>query len=95
MTMNWQRSSRTKWRIICSITARCIEAAKSGKTKVIKATEAEADRLSVWLMANAGYDPEAAISFWERYGKATGPGHFQRAHPLSLADTGRDVARGD
>ncbi|MBK6708603.1 MAG: M48 family metalloprotease [Sphingomonadales bacterium] len=53
-----------------------INAAKSGKTKVIKATEAEADRLSVWLMANAGYDPEAAISFWQRYGKATGLGIF-------------------
>ncbi|MBK7161809.1 MAG: M48 family metalloprotease [Sphingomonadales bacterium] len=53
-----------------------IEAAKSGKTKVIKATEAEADRLSVWLMSNAGYDAEAAISFWQRYGKATGLGIF-------------------
>lgn len=53
-----------------------IDASKSGKTKVIKATEAEADRLSVWLMANAGYDPEAAISFWQRYGKATGLGIF-------------------
>ena len=27
-------------------------------------------------MANAGYDPEAAISFWQRYGKATGLGIF-------------------
>lgn len=53
-----------------------IEGTKSGKTKVIKATEAEADRLSVWLMANAGYDPEAAITFWERFGKATGLGIF-------------------
>lgn len=53
-----------------------IEATKSGKTKIIKATEAEADRFSVWLMANAGYDPEAAITFWQRYGKATGLGIF-------------------
>jgi beta-barrel assembly-enhancing protease len=32
-------------------------------------TEIEADQLSVWLMANAGYDPQAAIRFWERYGR--------------------------
>lgn len=53
-----------------------INAAKRDKTKVIKATEEEADRLSIWLMANAGYDPEAAISFWQRYGKETGLGIF-------------------
>mgnify|MGYP003636314770 FL=1 len=40
----------------------------------IKATEIEADRLSVWLMANAGYDPQAAIRFWTRYGKEHGKG---------------------
>ena len=40
----------------------------------IKATEIEADRLSVWLMANAGYDPEAAIRFWTRYGREHGKG---------------------
>lgn len=53
-----------------------INATKKGKTSVIKDTEEEADRLSVWLMANAGYDPEAAITFWERYGKETGLGIF-------------------
>lgn len=53
-----------------------IERTKSGKTAVIKSTEEEADRLSIWLMANAGYDPEAAISFWQRYGKATSLGIF-------------------
>lgn len=42
----------------------------------IKATEIEADRLSVWLMANAGYDPQAAIRFWTRYGKQHGKGIF-------------------
>ncbi|MEO9468304.1 M48 family metallopeptidase [Parasphingorhabdus sp.] len=42
----------------------------------IKDTEIEADRLSVWLMANAGYDPEAAIRFWTRYGKEHGKGIF-------------------
>ena len=42
----------------------------------IKIAEIEADRLSVWLMANAGYDPEAAIRFWTRYGKEHGKGIF-------------------
>lgn len=40
------------------------------------ATEIEADRLSIWLMANAGYDPHGAIRFWTRYGKQRGKGIF-------------------
>ncbi|MEH6790394.1 M48 family metalloprotease [Parasphingorhabdus sp.] len=40
----------------------------------IRSTEIEADRLSVWLMANAGYDPQAAIRFWTRYGQEHGKG---------------------
>ena len=48
-----------------------------GKNRaVILATEIEADRLSVWLMANAGYDTEAALRFAERYGRKTGLGIF-------------------
>ncbi len=42
----------------------------------IREAEIEADRLSVWLMANAGYDPQAAIRFWTRYGKEHGKGIF-------------------
>ncbi len=42
----------------------------------IKTAEIEADRLSVWLMSNAGYDPQAAIRFWTRYGKEHGKGIF-------------------
>lgn len=53
-----------------------IDATKKGKTAVVRATEEEADRLSVWLMANAGYDPAAAVTFWERYGAETGMGIF-------------------
>lgn len=34
----------------------------------IRETEIEADRLSVYLMDRAGYDPEAAVRFWSRYG---------------------------
>ncbi|MDM7954951.1 M48 family metallopeptidase [Blastomonas sp.] len=40
------------------------------------ATEIEADRLSIWLMANAGYDPGGAVRFWTRYGKQRGKGIF-------------------
>lgn len=42
----------------------------------VRATEIEADRLSVWLMANAGYDPSAALRFIERFGRATDPALF-------------------
>lgn len=49
--------------------------AKRG-TKAVLATEIEADRLSIWLMANAGYDPVAALRFAERYGRKTGLGIF-------------------
>gem|GEM_PF-531309 len=42
----------------------------------IKVTEIEADRLSVWLMANAGFNPDGAITFWKRYGKKYGKGIF-------------------
>lgn len=34
----------------------------------VRVTEREADRLSVWLLANAGYDPNAAMRFFERWG---------------------------
>ncbi|MEO1045743.1 MAG: M48 family metallopeptidase [Pseudomonadota bacterium] len=44
--------------------------------EAIKMTEIEADRLSVWLMANAGFDPEGAIRFWTHYGKRFGKGIF-------------------
>lgn len=46
------------------------------RTREILATEIEADRLSVWLMANAGYDPAGALRFAERYGRKTGLGIF-------------------
>jgi predicted Zn-dependent protease len=37
--------------------------------RLIRATEEEADRLSVWLLARAGYDPQAAARFWTRFGR--------------------------
>ncbi len=42
----------------------------------VKVTEREADRLSVWLLANAGYEPEAALRFFARWGPMTDLGPF-------------------
>ena len=52
------------------------ERLKSPKRRIkdVLATEIEADRLSVWLMANAGYDPTAALRFTERHGRKYGWG---------------------
>lgn len=42
---------------------------KFGKNAArIRETEIEADRLSLRLLANAGYKPEAAAAFWRRFG---------------------------
>jgi hypothetical protein len=35
----------------------------------IRETEVEADRFSVYLMERAGYDPEAAVRLWSRFGR--------------------------
>jgi predicted Zn-dependent protease len=50
--------------------------------------ESEADRRGLTYMAKAGYDPEAAVAFWERFSafnKQAGgdsPPSFLRTHPL-------------
>jgi predicted Zn-dependent protease len=49
--------------------------------------ESEADQLGLIYMARAGYDPEAAIAFWQRfaeYSERSGGGTvwFLRTHPL-------------
>jgi hypothetical protein len=36
--------------------------------KNIRLTEGEADRLMPWLLANAGYDPAAAVRFFRKWG---------------------------
>jgi beta-barrel assembly-enhancing protease len=38
----------------------------------LRATEYEADRLSVWIMARAGYRLDGVVAFWTRWGKARG-----------------------
>ena len=45
--------------------------------------ELEADQSGLMLMARAGYDPRASLSFWERMGQAGGPRppEFASTHP--------------
>ena len=53
-----------------------------------RANEAEADHIGLIYMAKAGYDPAAAVAFWQRFAefnqKAGGGGTpwFLRTHPL-------------
>lgn len=50
--------------------------------RLFRQTEVEADRLSVWLLAGAGYDPAAAARFWTRFGQRAGRPLFQAGtHP--------------
>jgi beta-barrel assembly-enhancing protease len=51
--------------------------------KAILTTEIEADRLSIWLLANAGYDPSATLSFWQRYRRKHGGGFLSDGTHLS------------
>lgn len=48
----------------------------------VRATEIEADRLSVRLMARAGYRPQAAAAFWRREGPRLDAGIFSDATHL-------------
>src|SRR3546814_9337771 len=50
--------------------------------RLFRQTEVEADRLSVWLMRGAGYDPQAAVRLWGRFGTRGGPVLIQPStHP--------------
>lgn len=47
----------------------------------VRAIEREADRLIPWLLANAGYDPEAAVTFMTRWGSRHDAGlRLRRGH---------------
>ncbi|MGV2494733.1 PDZ domain-containing protein [Pelagerythrobacter aerophilus] len=48
------------------------------KWKNVRATEREADRMMPWLLANAGYDPAAALRFMRRWGPDHGGGLFRK-----------------
>ena len=60
----------------------------------IRLTEREADRLMPWLLANAGYDPHAAVRFFERWGPANG-GWIFRARTHDGWDERAEFVRGE
>lgn len=50
--------------------------------------ESRADQGGLMLMARAGYDPQAAITLWEKMGKASGNnGSFLSTHPSNAQRT--------
>ncbi|MBJ7502081.1 MAG: M48 family metalloprotease [Sphingopyxis sp.] len=64
----------------------------------IRQTEFEADRLAVWLMADAGYDPAAAIRFWQRHKRpliraASHPPRSERIVAIKAEMTAMTAAR--
>ena len=48
------------------------------KRKHVRTTEREADRLMPWLLANAGYNPDAATRFMQRWGPKHGGGLLRK-----------------
>ena len=68
--------------------------------RVIRQTEDEADRLGVYLLANAGYDPRSAPTFWREKGGTIDGGLFRsrthassKARATALAAVVEDIAR--
>lgn len=50
--------------------------------RYFRQAETEADILAVYLLANAGYDPQIAVDFWNRFGPAEAGGVLRaRTHP--------------
>jgi len=68
-----------------------------GSVKYFRQTEIEADLLSVYLLANAGYPVDAPVAFWRRFGPSADGGILlSRSHPAwrdRLATLEAEVAR--
>ena len=58
----------------------------------VRDTEREADRLMPWLLANAGYDPEAAVRFFEQYRPTSGSVLFIRGSHSKWRDRAEAAA---
>ena len=67
---------------------------KGRSVKNIRTTEGEADRLMPWLLANAGYPPDAAVRFFQRWGPG-GDGWIFRARTHDGWDERVDAVRGE
>ena len=100
---SWRRCSPTNSPIMCSATGcgstrRGVRRGFLGNfgrnARRIRETEIEADRLSVYLMERAGYDPQAAVRFWSRFGRRglnfLGSPTHPNWRPRVRADRGRD-----
>jgi predicted Zn-dependent protease len=64
----------------------------------IRETETEADRFSIYLLDRAGYDPGAAVRFWERFGRRGlnflgSPTHPNRQRRIALLQGEIDAVR--
>lgn len=64
----------------------------------VRRTELEADRLSVWLLTDAGYDPAAAVRFWNRHKRpliraATHPPRSERIAAIEAEMAAMQAAR--
>ncbi|RDC61218.1 hypothetical protein HME9302_02437 [Alteripontixanthobacter maritimus] len=59
----------------------------------IRVTEREADLLSPWLLANAGYPPRAAEAFMRRWGPDHGGGLFRKRTHDSWQDRAAAIGR--
>jgi hypothetical protein len=66
--------------------------------RLIRETESEADRLSVYLLDRAGYDPEASVRFWQRFGRhgfnfLGTPTHSSPGHRIEAMQAEVEVVR--
>ncbi|NYD89963.1 M48 family metallopeptidase [Sphingomonas melonis] len=54
--------------------------------RLFRLTEDQADQLGMYLLRNAGYDPQIAVRFWREHGGDVDGGLFRsRTHPSSAA----------